>query len=142
MVVWRCPACGSAKNVVCPVCGRDKKPGQTCPECGSEYTYTTCPACGHREQHGKEPESQSYPEKLRLVLQQRGERYLTYYELMRLAALLHPESLPALAKVEPVEVKHITARAFSEPEGFAERLTALPGMERSLAKLIEKELRV
>jgi ribosomal protein L32 len=49
MVMWECPRCGNRKDVVCPVCGADKRAGQDCPSCGAQFSHTTCPKCGFEE---------------------------------------------------------------------------------------------
>lgn len=51
MAIWKCPRCGAEKQVVCPVCGFEKRAGETCGYCGSEFSFTLCPKCGYEQRY-------------------------------------------------------------------------------------------
>lgn len=134
MASWECPKCRFKKNVLCPVCGEDKEAGATCAACGSEYSHTTCPRCGYSGWHEEPMETKSYNEKIKEVLKTRKEKYLTYYELMRLAAILDPSSIQLLCVNDPIEVKTISQAAFtSNKEGFMKTFCRLKGVNKKLA---------
>jgi len=122
-MLWKCPVCGEEKNILCPVCGEDKLAGETCKNCGSEFSFTLCPSCGFKvyyisENEIKEEErmmkEKNYIEKIRRIIKNREKPYLTYYELLRLAALVSPSSLRKLAVLEPNEIKEKTQKAFEK----------------------------
>jgi len=122
-MLWKCPVCREEKNILCPVCGKNKKAGETCKNCGSEFSFTLCPSCGFKvyyisEDEIKEEErmikEKNYIEKIKWIIKNREKPYLTYYELMRLAALISPSSLRKLAVLEPSEIKEKTQKAFEK----------------------------
>lgn len=138
MVIWACPDCGATKDVVCPVCGADKKAGETCWQCGSEYSHTTCPDCGGGEVFfEEEPYNDGYVEKVRKILKTRDEPYLTYYELLRLVDEIMPQALPRVCRLDPIDILHRTQEGFKGgKKGFISAMGTLPGLNEELAGLI------
>lgn len=133
MTLWTCPNCGSRKNIICPVCGEDKKAGEKCRKCGSEFSFTRCSACGFILYHennktGGESYSADYIEKVRKIISEREKPYITYYELMRIAAIAFPEDLKELAHLEASEIRELSELAFEK------------NSEKPLLKIISHEL--
>ncbi|MFQ5800684.1 MAG: hypothetical protein ACE5HH_03050 [Candidatus Hydrothermarchaeales archaeon] len=141
MAVWKCPKCGFVKDVVCPVCGTDKKAGTTCTACGSEYSHTSCPKCGYSEWHEQPLKSDSYQEKIKEILRTRKNKYLTYYELMRLTAIYELSSLQRVCENDPIDVKNVSCDAFRlSANNFARELCKLRGVSEALAHKIWKAM--
>ncbi len=141
MALWDCPECGATKKVVCRVCSLKKKAGETCAACGSEYSHTSCHECGYSEQHLEPMKFHSYDEKIRAILKTRTEKYLTYYELMRLAALIKPSALEDIAPNDPIDVKNLTQYAFKKDEaGSITALCALKGITPDFARALLKKV--
>lgn len=132
MAIWKCPACGHDKDIVCPVCGADKKAGETCSGCGSEFSHTTCPDCGHEEKYSEDEYPEDYFEKLKQVVGDRKAPYLTYFEVVRIAALLDHPLLRAVCLNEPSHVRAVTEEAFRS--GGQDTLKELKGVDEVLAK--------
>jgi hypothetical protein len=134
MADWVCPSCGNRKKVICPVCGIDKEAGQTCRDCGSEFSHTGCPNCDYSERHQPQMNFGDYKVKIKKVIKLRKEKYLTYYELMRLGAILEPTALNKLCVNDPIFIKNISKAAFNlkKEEGILE-LCKLKGVDRKFA---------
>jgi predicted nucleic acid-binding Zn-ribbon protein len=141
MALWECPKCGAIKDVVCPVCGVDKEAGRMCTACGSEYSHTSCPKCGYSDWHEASLESNSYEEKIRDILRGRENKYLTYYELMRLVANFEPISLQKVCVNDPIEIKNVTQAAFNSNEDAVKILCGLQGVNEGLAQRLLNVLR-
>ena len=142
MALWECPKCGFKKNIVCPVCGEEKEAGATCATCGSEYSHTTCPRCDYSNWHEEPMKTESYNEKIKDVLKTRKEKYLTYYELMRLAATLDPDSIQLLCINDPIDVKTISQEAFTlNKQGFMKTFYKLKGVNEKLAEKLFSNLK-
>lgn len=141
MAIWKCSKCGFVKEVVCPVCGADKEAGATCTACGSEYSHTSCPKCNYNQWHKEPLEIESYQDKIREILKERKNRYLTYYELMRLTAIYEPSSLPRVCENDPIEVKNMSCDAFGlSADNSAKELCKLRGVSEALAHKIWKAM--
>jgi hypothetical protein len=137
MVLWECPNCRIQKNVICPVCGVDKEGGATCKACGSEYSHTTCPKCNYSEQIEKPLEINSYVEKIKEVVKRRENKYLTYYELIRLTEIIEPASLAEICKNNPIDVKNISQKAlWNDKDNATIALCKIDGVSKRLAEKI------
>jgi predicted amidophosphoribosyltransferase len=104
MAAWECPECNFVKDVICPVCGEDKEAGTTCGVCGSEFSHTTCPECGYSQRHMAALDHEKYEEKIKKVLKDREEKYLTYYELIRLCDSREMSGLKGMREELAVEI--------------------------------------
>lgn len=122
------------------MCGADKEAGATCRVCGSEYSHTSCPRCGYSTWHEAPLKADTYLEKLRGILKLRKERYLTYYELMRLTAMFKPAALEKVCENDPIDVKNISSDAFGSKENRSETLTLIKGVDSGLARDIIEAL--
>ena len=57
---------------------------------------------------------ENYIEKVKKIISEREKSYITYYELMRIAAITFPESLKELAHLEASEIKQLSELAFEK----------------------------
>jgi len=136
MGLWNCPKCGYEKEVVCPVCGKDKEAGKSCPACGSEFSHTGCPQCDYSEKHEPSLGTKSYVEKLKKVLKLRRVKYLTYYELIRFAAIYSPEQIVVLCENDPIDVKNLSQSAFTSNPYSIDDMLLINGMTPNLAEKV------
>jgi hypothetical protein len=54
----------------------------------------------------------SYYEKIKEILKARDEKYITYYELMRLGADYEAKALTEICLNDPIDIKNISKQAF------------------------------
>lgn len=134
MGTWTCTACGSSKDIICPVCGREKEAGETCQDCGSEYSHTTCPQCNHTTAYHEPLGEETYEDKIKAILKERNVKYLTYYEILRLTAAHHPELVKDICANDPIDIKNISQEALkNNGQEAAESLMKIKGMTMPLA---------
>ncbi len=139
MGTWTCTACGISKEIICPVCGREKEAGETCQDCGSEYSHTTCPDCNHRTAYQKPLREEGYEDKIKAILKGRKVKYLTYYELMGLTALHRPELVKDICTNDPIDIKNISQEALKQAgQEAADSFMKIKGMTLPLARALIK----